>query len=449
MRHHVIVRELTAFLRSASARDRAYLEQLNLKQLQKGKTPEGDPKEYYQGLQEQAKSGPVFTDKALSLVDGLPDLPKPFTKWLGNLAATGGVDNIDPAELNRITKWVTNSPSASRRVQKMSWDEAVDASVDWSLHGDAEATTKWQNSKVVHQFQDGWKIVELETKADIKREGILVQNCLRDPAHDWFDKVDSGQTKLYSLRTPTDDPRADIEVTGGEVKQCYGKQNKLPLDKYNPYLIEFFDNMRLYDGYSVLQLDIPDDKIRHMLGGSNIARNAVARNSNTSPTILAILAKDKDESIRVSVAVNRSTSVDTLSLLADDSSDYVRQMVARNAKTLTLLTLMAKDKDKWVRVVVAENDNTSPSVLALLATDSDENVRVAVAQSTSTLPDTLALLAMDKSVQVREYVAENVNTPSSALKLLAGDDEESVRDSVVYNKNAPDDVRDQARNYDG
>jgi HEAT repeat protein len=83
-----------------------------------------------------------------------------------------------------------------------------------------------------------------------------------------------------------------------------------------------------------------------------------ARDRNTSPEMLALLAQDEDANIRWRVADNINTSAETLMLLARDENESVRYTIAENINTLPeMLILLAQDKDKDVREVALQNMN--------------------------------------------------------------------------------------------
>ena len=173
-------------------------------------------------------------------------------------------------------------------------------------------------------------------------------------------------------------------------------------------------------------------------------RSNVANNLNTPIPILEILAKDSNEDVRSSVAKNPKTPTPVLELLAKDGV-YFLTSVAKNPNIPTsvlvtlasVLKLLAKDEDSSVRCRVAENPKSPTSVLELLAKDEDEDVRRRVAENTNTPTSVLELLAKDENSSVRSSVAENPKTPTSVLKLLAKDEDERVRSEVAKSPITP------------
>ncbi len=131
----------------------------------------------------------------------------------------------------------------------------------------------------------------------------------------------------------------------------------------------------------------------------------VAMHELTPPEILALLAGEAEETIRVGVAWNKKTSPEVLAGLASDGVATVRNGVAHNL-------------------------NTPTEVLARLAGDTDAEVRWGVAGNDHTPPEILARLAGDKEVLVRDRVAWNKRTPREVLARLAGDEASTVREGA-------------------
>jgi hypothetical protein len=139
---------------------------------------------------------------------------------------------------------------------------------------------------------------------------------------------------------------------------------------------------------------------------------------------------------RKELARNPNTPPETLAILAQDEDEYMRNRVAWNHNTTPeILTLLARDKDSWVHRGVAQNPNTSPETLTLLARDEDWGVRWGVARNPNAPPETLTLLARDESVGVRWGVARNPNAPPETLTLLARDENVQVRRAATQNPN--------------
>jgi hypothetical protein len=101
-------------------------------------------------------------------------------------------------------------------------------------------------------------------------------------------------------------------------------------------------------------------RLREKLNGklSLEDRKELARNSNTPPETLTILARDVNGDVRYWVARNRNTPPEALTILAQDESWYVRYRLAGNPNTPPeTLTLLALDGDDIVRSLATQNPN--------------------------------------------------------------------------------------------
>ncbi len=104
---------------------------------------------------------------------------------------------------------------------------------------------------------------------------------------------------------------------------------------------------------------------------------------------------------------------DALSLSFDETIK-----LAKNPNTLPeTLKVLATDENSCVRCCVARNPNTLPETLNVLATDENYCVRCWVAENPNTPAETLKVLATDKDSCVRCYVAENPNYKTQTLEL--------------------------------
>ena len=423
-------------MRTAAPKDRSYLEQLNFKKLQKGKKPDGEnPKLFYKQLQDEAKSGPVFNTQTLDLVEGLPELPKPVTKWIANLAVKDKLDDIKPQELGLIIDWIKGIDDGSV-INTMTWDEAVKAQKEWhDTNFQVQDLGEYTGNNVIFKA-DGYTFVEIDNRRDLQVEGDLMGHCVG--GNNYWQAVQSGETKIYSLRDSNNRPHVTMEVTDGEMKQCFGKKNETPIAKYHPALKAFFNKINLYEGYVLIGEDIPEEKISYFIEhGSKDIRQRIARTTK-SENMLMSLSKDSDKYTRGYVAGNENTPVDILVLLAKDNDPIVRRYLCDNDSTpYDILEMLAQDEDKAVRNNIAANHNVSSKTLDILASDIDIEVVRRVSKNAKLPIRTLTNLAKSKDDLIRINVAQNKSTPVDVLRLLAADEHPMVRRFVATNKNTP------------
>lgn len=114
--------------------------------------------------------------------------------------------------------------------------------------GDIEAHTELAN---------GFRMVRLLTSTALDRESAEMQHCIGHGAYD--DLLKSGTEIFLSLRDRFGNPHATVHIAEGAVEQISGKQNRMPVAKYLPYLAAFFranpafrlDHASGVDGYVV------------------------------------------------------------------------------------------------------------------------------------------------------------------------------------------------------
>jgi hypothetical protein len=87
---------------------------------------------------------------------------------------------------------------------------------------------------VIKTYPTGFKWVELNTEEGLRYEGSNMNHCVEN----YYDYVQQGMTKIYSLRDSNNKPHTTIEVTDNSLRQVKGKNNKAPNSKYLPYILD-------------------------------------------------------------------------------------------------------------------------------------------------------------------------------------------------------------------
>ena len=139
----------------------------------------------------------------------------------------------------------------------------------------------------------------------------------------------------------------------------------------------------------------------------SFSREEIAKQKDTSPELLALLAKDEDVGVRHAVAQNLNTSPATLTLLAkmDEEDTHLRKCVAKNPNTPPkALAVLARDKDWDVLECVARNPNIPLKTLASLF---EYNIRYNIK------------IPPDSILPILHQVAKNPDTPPEALTAIA------------------------------
>jgi hypothetical protein len=160
-------------------------------------------------------------------------------------------------------------------------------------------------------------------------------------------------------------------------------------------------------------------------------RPLVAASPETPRHVLAELAHDSDENVRIAIAHNPTTPPNVLAELVCDKNPAVQNNLAQNPATPPdIIAQLAGDRDPFIREAVAKNPAASPQIFTLLARDADLGVRDAVVESPSIPPEILAGLAGDLwryrelaedwgYYKLAEELSGNPATPPDVLAELA------------------------------
>ncbi len=170
-----------------------------------------------------------------------------------------------------INEWTQDHPGA--RIN-YTWEQAVAAADEWhkelakgAQYGDEDPND--EGLATVKVYPDGMRWVIVRSKACLSREGGRMGHCVGG----YYPKVESGEVMILSLRSAKNTPHVTIEVgqpnldwwnhvmaelnrdqmqyqfdfmkmnpaagdTLGEIHQIKGKQNKAPVEKYVPYVVD-------------------------------------------------------------------------------------------------------------------------------------------------------------------------------------------------------------------
>lgn len=122
------------------------------------------------------------------------------------------------------------------RLSRISYPQGVEAARLWrdQLARRRSQEDEAGDTEVVHQFGDGYRIVDIKTARGLKREGRLMRHC----AASYEDELKDG-TRVLSLRDPQNRPHCTLEVMQRRVLQVKGKQNRAPVARYRPYVRQF------------------------------------------------------------------------------------------------------------------------------------------------------------------------------------------------------------------
>lgn len=127
-----------------------------------------------------------------------------------------------------VLDWFDSMPDKDRhlkRIDRISWDEAVAASDLWHrrLAGRRAADIEVAAGDVetIHEFDDGCRVADLLTPNALKQEGARMVHCVGG----YWNVVESGTAKILSIRDLDNSPHVTIELRRPPsiVVQGYGR----------------------------------------------------------------------------------------------------------------------------------------------------------------------------------------------------------------------------------
>ena len=80
------------------------------------------------------------------------------------------------------------------------------------------------DNRVLKVFKNGWFIIDVDNENDLKVEGNKLNHCVGG----YWKEVDSGRSKILSLRNQFNQPQATAEITREGIEQIKGNSNATP-----------------------------------------------------------------------------------------------------------------------------------------------------------------------------------------------------------------------------
>lgn len=123
------------------------------------------------------------------------------------------------------------SATPKPNLSSLTWDEAVNRAYDWheQLESTGRALEIEEGQIVVKQYEDGYYWLDLNTNK-CQAEGGSMGHCGNTSAD-----------TLLSLRDPKGEPHVTIAYNyNGVYNQIKGKENKKPIEKYHPYIVDLY-----------------------------------------------------------------------------------------------------------------------------------------------------------------------------------------------------------------
>lgn len=227
-----------------------YLKSINASVLMKNQPSppkEMDLKKFYSDIKEkiqtQAENGPIFDKTVLNSIKSIPiKMDKKETQWMANIFKNKKFSKTDfvfaPTyeNIEYVLNFVRNSKEDISKFENFS--DAMKSAFEWN-----DKVGKNQKNKIIQSFDDGYTVVEVKNQDELNYEGEEMQHCVAQ----YCVKIQMGNSRIFSLRDPSGNPHVTIEIDPAtkEVVQISGKQNRPPVKKYHPYIIDFIKKFNI------------------------------------------------------------------------------------------------------------------------------------------------------------------------------------------------------------
>jgi hypothetical protein len=405
-------------LRTADANDAKYLIQINVSAILKNSPPPSDAtakKTYYLKVQQEAKNGPIFSERTINFVSRLPNrLEKNVVKWLANCYEKEP-NEIEENELAGIVDYVA---AENPNLENRSWSEVLDSAHNWHIQFRNKAGIgSYKTKVVVHNYGNGYTMVKVPVE-DLKTEGDLMGHCVGG----YTKYVREGECTIYSLRDKSNKPHVTIEIDKrGVVVQIQGKENSEPVSKYHDMIVEWVESNFKHNKNTVPYIRDPA-KIRKIVHSKDLELLiGLARNIYANESVFTKLIETKNPTILTVLASNPSVPPNLLSMLSKETtewSDVANKLLDRDDLTSDVLDNLALNSYGTIRRLVAKYKHAERL--------SDKTIR---------------LLSNDAIIWVRTglLLNENVSIPESILvsmaklkKNLDGQDDSIVDNYLAY-----------------
>jgi len=160
-----------------------------------------------------------------------------------NSAAGNLNDQQLKEQFNQIYDWYKSvkRDNPNWQLKNLSYSEALEEQYDWHQMMSGQGSSSFYlpfkrnengeivDPSIVYRFDDGWFVVKVLNKNDLKVEGNRMHHCVGGYCYE----VEQGLSHIYSLRDPFNKPHATIELSRDDktIKQIKGFNNSSPDEK--------------------------------------------------------------------------------------------------------------------------------------------------------------------------------------------------------------------------
>lgn len=119
------------------------------------------------------------------------------------------------------------------RLRRISAPQMLELEKEWLIKLSKQDVVEVDEThyKVIYDFSNGYRIIELLTPLSKDEEGTLMGHCVGQGGYD--------NETILSLRDKDNKPHATMQVRDNTIQQLQGKQNTAVVEKYTKYLREF------------------------------------------------------------------------------------------------------------------------------------------------------------------------------------------------------------------
>ena len=186
----------------------------------------------------------VFRRFMINYYDAMPirSTSPNYPSWVNENIKQGKevlqLSDISLDELLHYADFLNTLPS-TKDLTRMSFTDFSKKITEWE-HSFKQNNTEEDGIHTVFKIKD-YTWVEVTGRNSLKREGSLMNHCVGG----YFEKVQNGTTKIYSLRDAANKPHVTVEFNTRfkEIRQLKGNSNKPINPKYLPYVIPFLNEL--------------------------------------------------------------------------------------------------------------------------------------------------------------------------------------------------------------
>jgi len=203
----------------------------------------------------KSRSGGILK-RYYSVIQKYVEYPS-YQKWIQKQISKAEKSNrqINPEVFDYIFEWYNSMLKENKNFDISSYDlqKAIEMADEWNktIAGRGSgiiytplARDKYGNiidDRVVYKFGNGWYMVELDNKNDLSAEGNKMKHC----AGSYWYGVQQGDSKMFSLRDPNNNPHATIELDrNNNIVQAQGKSNTKLSNKLQQMVNEWYLNYK-------------------------------------------------------------------------------------------------------------------------------------------------------------------------------------------------------------